>query len=82
MFDFTKQEADVQTLKSTLENVLIRFIYQMDNEIKQVHYEFLANNLLKLLKIHNRSENINGDEWQFLNMRKEFWNYGTANLIE
>lgn len=43
--------------------ILVRILSGADNEIIQVHYEFLARKMLELLKVHNSDIKLSGNKW-------------------
>jgi len=46
-------------LKIKLEHVLCRLIYRFDMDIREVHYEYLSNQLLKLFLSHQKKTDQN-----------------------
>lgn len=60
--------ADPKLLKdSLLEKVVTRIYLGFDNDILQIHYDFLSKELLKLFKSVNKDFDIKSGNWQFLN---------------
>ncbi len=55
-------------------------IYSIDNDLNTVHFDFLANKLISLLRHHNKDEDITHNKWQFLNLNEKIWSNGTKNF--
>eukprot|EP00347_Sterkiella_histriomuscorum_P022337 403330835 len=72
-----KQAQDFATL---LEKIMVRMIYNIDSDLQTIHFDFLTNQLLTLLKKHNQDEDITSSKWQFLNKSEQVWLQGTKGL--
>ena len=59
---------DIKLLKnSILEKVITRIYLGIDNDILQLHYEFLSKTLFDLFLSQNREFEMTSGKWQFLN---------------
>jgi hypothetical protein len=63
-----------------LEKIMIRFIYNIDKDLHELHLDYLSRNLIKLFKTYNNKELIKEGKYHFLNKDSKWWAQGTKGL--